>query len=111
MDPMALYYQTIHGRPMVGGFLARLPVRVTAGIREQPVLTALLAASRPDRPTRLPSPRFSLEEAAGWLRQHEVAFVVFNRTIATPELASIVDAILPLERVAEGDGRELYAVR
>jgi hypothetical protein len=111
MDPMVLYYQTIHGRPLVGGFLARVPVHITAGIREQPVLTALLAASRPDRPTRLPSPRFSLEDAAGWLRQHHVAFVVLNRTIATPELTSIVDAVLPLERVAVGDGRELYAVR
>ena len=111
MDPMGLYYQTIHQRPMIGGFLARLPVHITAGTREEPVLAGLLAASRPDPRTRFPSSRFSSEDAAGWLRQRHIAFVVFNRTIAPPELTSIVDGVLPLERVAVRDGRELYAVR
>ena len=40
-DQRALVHQTLHGRPLVGGAVSRVPPRVVAGYRKLPAIAAL----------------------------------------------------------------------
>src|SRR4051812_24680656 len=44
-DARVLYFQTLHGRPILGGFLARLPRSIPAWYRDTPVVSTLLRLS------------------------------------------------------------------
>ena len=48
-DHRALVHQMWHGRPLVGGFVARLSPRVRAGYEEHPFLMNLINLSSPDK--------------------------------------------------------------
>src|SRR5205085_10941956 len=79
-DDGSLYRQTVHGRPIVGGFVARLPPSVTRSYEADPLPGALLrlsegdasisAAALPDRAS-----------AAARLDTDRIAFVVLNRSL------------------------------
>src|SRR4029453_12824170 len=45
-DRRVLYYATIHGHPLVGGFIGRMPPRVAAGYEAMPVVGNLLRLSQ-----------------------------------------------------------------
>ena len=78
-DDRVLFYQTIHRRPLVGGFVARLPAGGHRGVRRRPAprrLVALIGTRRPGRRgTTLPDRLL----AADRLREIGIAFVVLNR--------------------------------
>jgi hypothetical protein len=110
-DDRVLYYQTIHQRPLTGGFVARLPRAVEAAYSNDPLLSALLRLSARNRPwndveATLPDRLL----AADRLRENGIAFVVLNRRTASRELVDYVQRTLPLTRIADDDERSLYVV-
>jgi hypothetical protein len=109
-DDRVLFYQTIHQRPLVGGFIARLPAAVITTYQGDPLLAGLLRLS--ERPTaataawQLPDRLLAAER----LRLNGIAFVVLNRDLASAALIDYVQRVLPLTLIAESGGRSLYLV-
>ena len=108
LDHRALVHQMAHGRPLVGGFVARLAPGIRTVYRQTPILDEMLRMSNPSEPAAV------LDAGAGGRALAAgLAFVVVNRD-------TFVDARLP-RGMLEGAGfrlvqtagsRELYeAVR
>ena len=94
-----LYYATIHGHPLVGGYIGRMPPGVADEYERMPVVGNLLKLSsgRPAVPDR-PGPQ-------------PCRYVVVDRDRASPELIAYVQRALGLDLLAASDGRDLYRVR
>ena len=107
-DDRVLFYQTIHQRPIVGGFVARLPRSVTTAYREDVLLDALLTLSSGNASGVPPMPERRL--ASDKLREDGIRFVILDRTKSSPALINYVDEVLPLTLVGEAEGRSLYVV-
>ena len=110
LDPRALFYQTIHRRPIVGGMISRLPPSVRAGYDQDPLLSALLRLSDPrplDAETRALPDRGRALEA---FRANGIRFVMLDRAAAPPALVDYVDQVLPLVPISREGGRTLYQV-
>jgi hypothetical protein len=109
-DARVLFYQTIHRRPLVGGFVARLPPAVTAAYEDDPLLAALLRLSEREGTAGAARPLPDRQGAADRLREIDIAFVMLNRRTAPPSLIEYVERVLPLTRIAVEGERSLYLV-
>ena len=110
LDHRTLYYQTIHGKPIAGGFVARLPQSVKAQYQDAPLLRMLLALSSGAEvsDTDLAAARTTGESFA---RQHDLRYVVVNRRLASAALQAFI-ASLPWLRTADQDNeRQLYVLQ
>jgi hypothetical protein len=111
MSELVFFYQTIHARPLVGGYLSRLPPSVVAAYARDPLLNGLLDLSEPgadlDQRTALVDARVAAER----LRANGIAFVVLDRAAAPARLTEYVETVLPLDLVATEGERSLYVVR
>ena len=94
-----LYYATIHGHPLVGGYIGRMPPGVAEAYERMPVVGNLL---------RLSSGRPAVPDAAG---PQPCRYLVVDREKASPELQAYVQSALRLDLLAASDGRDLYRVR
>lgn len=106
LDMRVLFYQTLHGRPMTGGFVARLDPRVLAAYQVDPVLGVLLRLSA--GATLASQQTLPASLAGESLRLQGIRFVVLNRREAAPDLVRYVDSGLPLRAVQEDEERTLY---
>jgi hypothetical protein len=106
---MQFYYQTVHKRPLVGGYLSRLPRSVVTAYAADPLLNFLLDASEPDGKiavgAKLPSGRIIADS----LRANGISFVVLDRAAASAMLTQYVEA-MALNLVATEGDRSLYVV-
>jgi len=111
LNEMQFYYQTVHQRPLVGGYLSRLPRSVVAAYANDPLLNALLNLSEPDggadteRQVSFPSESV----VADRLRANGIAFVVLDRAAASARLTQYIEAMAWSLVATEGD-RSLYVV-
>jgi hypothetical protein len=103
---MMLACQTIHGRPIVGGFVARLSPRVLAAYRADPLLAAWLSLSGA---TNLGDADPTPEAAARSLRADHIAFVLVHQQAASRSLIDFVNR-LPLTKIGADGSQVLYAV-
>jgi hypothetical protein len=101
-------YQTIHGRPIAGGFVARLPPRLTAAYEADPVLGPLLRLSEghPLATEHVLNP----DRATAALIANGFRFVVVDVAAAPPDLLTYTRTGLHLKLLAADGGRELYEV-
>jgi hypothetical protein len=110
LDPRALFYQTIHGRPIVGGMISRLPPSVRAAYEGDVAISALLRLSDPqpwDAITRaLPTRQQTIDS----LTAKGIAFVMLDRQSAPPALVTFVEQELRLVEVSRDARRTLYRV-
>ncbi len=108
-DSSVLLHQTMHERPIVGGFLARLPPAVARAYQAMPVIGTLLRLSAG---TRLSDERHSLSPgaAASALAAAGVGFVILDTRRASPDLIQFVQSGIALSRIGEEDGRIFYEV-
>ena len=108
-----MFYQTIHTRPIVGGYLSRLPASVLAFYANDPLLNGLLHLSEPAGPPEMDGPPALADAsvAAERLRANGIAFVVLDRAAAPARLTEYVETVLPLDLVATEGERSLYVVR
>jgi hypothetical protein len=109
-DDRVLLYQTIHQRPLVGGFVARLPRAVAVAYGGDPLLASLLRLSERDAAVDAARPLPDRQLAADRLRKNGIAFVMLNRSTASPTLVEYVERVLPLTLVAQEGERSLYLV-
>jgi hypothetical protein len=100
VDHRALWFQTIHGRPIVGGFTARLSERVRRAYGADATLMALMRQREPEIPPDL----------VRRLTPYGIRFVILNRDKTSRELRDALQRSDLVLVTAEGD-RELYRVR
>ena len=107
-DEWSLFRQTVHGRPLVGGFVARLSPSVVKTYDSDPLLSGLLRLSAIDAgaAVALPDRRQALE----LFQRHRIAFVTLDRRTAGHDLTLYVKQVLPLTLIAEDEQRSLYQV-
>jgi hypothetical protein len=113
MSEAVFLYQTVHDRPIVGGYLSRLPASLLAFYANDPLLNGLLQLSETGGAAELgPAPTLpDASIAAERLQANGIAFVVLDRAAAPAKLTEYVEAVLPLELIATEGDRTLYAVR
>ena len=95
-----LYYATIHGHPVVGGYIGRMPPEVAQAYEAMPVVGNLLRLSSgediitDETPVGLP-----------------FRYLVIDTNAASPELVEYVRDTLDMDLITSGDGKQLYAVQ
>jgi hypothetical protein len=109
IDRRMLVCQAIHQRPLVGGFLARLPSAVLDTYRADPLIATWLRLSGA-RANAIPAGgAANATLAAQRMDLDDIAFVVLNRRTASPELRDYVEHVLPLAVISRDDERTLFA--
>ena len=108
LDERVLFYQSIHQRPITGGFVARLPQRTRHAYESDPLLSALLRLSTPgtDGTAALPDAITSTQ----LLRRHGIRFIVLDKTAASAALVAYLRT-LPLAPIADDAQRAVFIVR
>jgi hypothetical protein len=109
LDPNAMWQQTIHERPISGGFVARLPR--DAGVRylSDPALAPVL-----DPPSRVMVIQAGMPDGpldagpAAALTTLGFRYVLVNRTLASEAALGYVRRLQPVTLVAEDPGYILY---
>jgi hypothetical protein len=101
------YFQTAHGRRLVGGYLSRVSRRRRAEIRRDDVLDALMILSdgRPLSPGR--EQRLT-EEGRAFTRRSNISFVVIDRSRASATLEAVARRAFRLELVETDGAFDLY---
>jgi hypothetical protein len=101
------FYQTAHGKPLVGGYLSRISRRRADQLRGRPVRGALIALSEQrDLDDRVAS---RARRAAGeFIAQGRVGYVVVDTSRATPQLRDFAIALFDLQRIETAGVFELY---
>jgi hypothetical protein len=102
-----LYFQTRHGKPLIGGYLSRISKRRLDEVRAQPTLDALLMLSegRPISPEHAARIR---ARARVFLTRANVGYVVINHARAPKVLVDFVVDAWRLEEIERSDVRVLY---
>jgi hypothetical protein len=96
-----LYYATIHGHPLVGGFTGRFAPGVVQAYLAMPIVGNLL---------RLSGGQPTTEEAEG-ADVLPFRYLVLDTVAASPELIAYVHSAIDMDLLDQADGRELYAVQ
>ncbi|MEO5741732.1 MAG: hypothetical protein ABIS29_14175 [Vicinamibacterales bacterium] len=100
-DRRLLYNVTIHGHPVFGGYIGRMPPNVAAAYEAMPVVGNLL---------RLSNGEDAIEEN-GRVSRLPFRYLVLDTNTAAPELMDYVRRTLDMDLISSGGGKELYAVQ
>jgi hypothetical protein len=109
LDPRAMWFQTVHHRPMAGGFVARLRRTLAADYMRLPVLGILLRLSGGETLTEEEVGRNRLD--GNRLASEGFRFVLVNRDRLTPALDRYVSRSVHLHLVADDETYDLYEIR
>jgi hypothetical protein len=109
-SPSAQFLQTFHGKPLVGGYLSRLPAGGVSSYRRIRLFRLLfdLSERRPVDSVRMES---AIEEAHLRRLGLQIGYVVVDTTRASPQLVEFAKSALDLQWVATDEGQQLYIVR
>ena len=99
-DRRLLYHATIHGHPVVGGYIGRMPPHVAQAYDAMPIVGNLL---------RLSNGEDEVEEEAPMALPFR--YLVLDTTTAPPELVDYVRRTLDIDLITSGGGRQLFAVQ
>ena len=106
----AQYYQTAHGKRLIGGYLSRVSERNKAFMRRQPVLDALMRLSE-----GAPLSDGQRARAQKWsqrfLETADVGYVVMDERLVTSELRTLAIQLFNLDLIQAGGGFSLYVPR
>lgn len=102
-----LYFQTAHGRRLIGGYLSRVSERRRLAVRSQPVLAALMTLSEG---RSLPPEGYEEFQRDGpeFLQRANVGYVIIDRSRLTPDLDAVAIGALRLTLVDVDGPFELY---
>jgi hypothetical protein len=109
LDMRGMFYQTIHERPITGGFVGRLSPRIIRAYEDDPVLGILLRLSG-GKPLAEQHPLPPSEAGASLLRSG-IRFVVLSEEGAPADLLRYASIGLPLRELARDGRRVLYEVK
>jgi hypothetical protein len=109
-DPASQYYQTIHHKEIIGGYLSRVSQSDRDEYLAIPMIKALAALSENRRPS--PSEEAAARESARvFVAESRIGYVVIDDRTASPGLRAFAVSALDLIRVDEGAGFELFVPR
>lgn len=105
--PKTQFFQTYHGKGLLGGYLSRVSGKTRAFYRRAPVISSLIEISEgrklsPSHITR------AMGLADDFMRNARVGYVVMHTDRTSDDLRDFATTLLGLTKVAEGDGYELY---
>ena len=101
------YFQTLHGKRLIGGYLSRISKRRVSELRSQPTLDALMTLSEggtlsPERDAEIRA------RGRRFLARSDLGYVVINHTQSPPALVAFVTAAWKLEEIARDGPIVLY---
>jgi hypothetical protein len=101
-------FQTVHGKPLIGGYLSRVSQRRIHEMRQNPMLDALMSLSEG---ATIDAARAAslIEQGPDFIQRTRIGFVVIDGARASPELRDFATRALHLRRVDGEDPYELYA--
>jgi hypothetical protein len=108
LDHRTLYYQTLHGKPIAGGFVARMAPSLRSRVVASPFMRAVIDLSA-GHPVEDEATRAAIADARSTLASRGIRFVVVNHRAASPGLRALVSQ-LPVRLLSRDDERELYEV-
>jgi hypothetical protein len=104
------FYQTVHQKRLIGGYLSRVSRRRVAEIRHRPILSALIDLSE-GRDLAPGIEQVLRERGPEFVRRARIGYVVVDRTRASPRLVNFAIDILRLEKIESSATRDLYRPR
>ena len=106
-SPTRQFFQTVHGKPIVGGYISRLPSSGIAYYTQRQVTAALIDLSEGRSLT--PERRLAVVlRAHAVLPDLNIGYVVINRSAASAELIRFAQDAFDLEPVASEGPRTLF---
>ncbi len=108
-DATVMLNQTVHERPILGGFVARLSPIIVHDYRALPVINSFLRLSSGGKLTDEPAgdPHFNTRQ----LVNLGVRYIVVDTRVASPDLRQYVQVALVLRSLGEEDGRAFYEIQ
>ena len=101
------FYQTAHGKSLIGGYLSRLAWGRLPELRKHPVLQPLILLSE-GMPLPEPLEKRGIDLGPDFIRDQRIAFVVIDRARASRELSAFARRAFRLEHVESNGPLELY---
>lgn len=105
--PASQFYQTVHGKPIIGGYLSRISAIKLTFYRTDPFLRALMDLSE-GQTIASPERAAAIAAAPAFLASSHLGYVVIDTAHTSAPLQSLAIDALGLTTVASGDGRVLY---
>ena len=101
------FFQTAHGKPLIGGYLSRVSRRRIAEVREDALLDALITLS--EGGTLDPAREAALvQRGPDFLRRGHIGYVVIDNERTPPALRDFAVRALHLQHVAAEDSYDLF---
>ena len=101
------FFQTVHGKALIGGYLSRVSRRRIDEIRKEPILAALVTLSEGGM-LDAAHQRDLVEQGPAFIREARIGYVVIDGTRASPQLRDFAVGALHLRRI-DGEGAyDLY---
>ena len=97
------YQQTVHGKPLAGGYLSRLPPGAVKRYQRMPLMSVLLELSegQPVDPARLDD---AVARARARQKELNIGWIVVDSSRATPELLALCNRAFDMQLIAtDGD--------
>jgi hypothetical protein len=104
------YFQTGHGKAILGGYLSRVSPQRRRQARETPVLDAIITLSE-RQPLTAAKAAAAQEKADDFLRRARLGYVVIDETRASPALMTFATGLLGLTLVEREGPMALYVPR
>lgn len=111
-NPLTQYLQTVHGKPLIGGYLSRMTQEQKRFHLRCPVLHALITLSEAgDAQLTDVQRRRALASRDRFMLASNLGYVVMDDARTTTALHDFAIELLRLERVASAEGYTLYVPR
>jgi hypothetical protein len=106
-SPASQFFQTVHGKPIIGGYVSRLPSSDVAEYRRRRVTSALIDLS--EGRTLTPERRSGVvKRAHEQLPELNIGYVVVNHLRASEDLIQFAKEAFDLQEVASEGERTLF---
>jgi hypothetical protein len=106
-NPTRQFFQTVHGKPILGGYISRLPSSGVADYTRRQVTAALIDLS--EGRTLTPERRAAaVQRAHAIVAELNIGYVVINRSTAPEELVRFAQEAFDLEPIAIEGERTLF---
>jgi hypothetical protein len=102
-----LFFQTMHGKRLIGGYLSRISERRVREVRAQPTLDALVTMSE-GRRLSPPHGAWIRSRGPGFIARANVGYVVVDESRTPPHLTQFVIDAWRLELIARDGALALY---
>ena len=102
-----LFYQTVHGKKLIGGYLSRISAKRVRDVRSQPTLDALMIMSEGGRLSP-PHAAWIRSRGPGFIERANIGYVVVDTARTPPHLVEFVIDAWNLTEISRDEGLILY---